>query len=90
MKRTWDNSSPELFKFLKLDSKWLICVLSFAVVGQDAGDTGAEFDRVFVQELRDLRVFVNDKDTVDEHKRSVKLNAHFSLQQNIYRNVFQR
>ena len=41
------------------------------IIGQDAGDTGAEFDRVFLQELRDLRIFVNDKDTVDEHKRFV-------------------
>lgn len=39
--------------------------------GQDAGDTGAEFDRVFLQELRDLRIFVNDKETVDEHKSLV-------------------
>lgn len=35
----------------------------------DVGDTGAEFDRVFLQELRDLKVFVNDKDIVEEHKR---------------------
>ena len=38
-------------------------------VAADVGDTGAEFDRVFLQELRDLKVFVNDKDIVDEHKR---------------------
>lgn len=37
----------------------------------DVGDTGAEFDRVFLQELRDLKVFVNDKDIVDEHKSLV-------------------
>lgn len=41
------------------------------IIGQDIGDNSAEFDRAFLQELRDLRVFVNDKDTVDEHKRSV-------------------
>ena len=45
----------------------LITIISFAVT--DVGDTGAEFDRVFLQELRDLKVFVNDKDIVEEHKR---------------------
>ena len=37
----------------------------------DVGDTGAEFDRGFLQELRDLKVFVNDKEIVDEHRRFV-------------------
>ena len=45
----------------------LITIISFAVT--DVGDTGAEFDRVFLQELRDLKVFVNDRDIVEEHKR---------------------
>ena len=44
-------------------------LLLFFFVAADVGDTGAEFDRVFLQELRDLKVFVNDKDIVDEHKR---------------------
>ena len=35
----------------------------------DVGDTGAEFDRVFLQELRDLKLFVNDREIVEEHKR---------------------
>ena len=35
----------------------------------DVGDTGAEFDRVFLQELRDLKVFVNDREIVEEHRR---------------------
>lgn len=38
----------------------------------DVGDTGAEFDRGFLQELRDLKVFVNDKEIVDEHRRFVR------------------
>ncbi|XP_027050164.1 acidic fibroblast growth factor intracellular-binding protein-like [Pocillopora damicornis] len=37
----------------------------------DVGDTGAEFDRGFLQELRDLKVFVNDKEIVDEHRSLV-------------------
>lgn len=37
----------------------------------DVGDTGAEFDRVFLQELRDLKVFVNDREIVEEHKSLV-------------------
>ena len=45
----------------------LIKIILFAVT--DVGDTGAEFDRVFLQELRDLKVFVNDRDIVEEHKR---------------------
>lgn len=45
----------------------LITIIPFAVT--DVGDTGAEFDRVFLQELRDLKVFVNDRDIVEEHKR---------------------
>ena len=40
-------------------------------VDADVGDTGAEFDRVFLQELRDLKMFVNDRDTVEEQKRFV-------------------
>ena len=43
--------------------------ITLLFVAADVGDTGAEFDRVFLQELRDLKVFVNDKDIVDEHKR---------------------
>ena len=38
-------------------------------VAADVGDTGAEFDRVFLQELRDLKVFVNDREIVEEHRR---------------------
>lgn len=45
----------------------LIMIILFTAA--DVGDTGAEFDRVFLQELRDLKVFVNDKDIVEEHKR---------------------
>ena len=41
----------------------------FFFVAADVGDTGAEFDRVFLQELRDLKVFVNDREIVEEHKR---------------------
>lgn len=37
----------------------------------DVGDTGAEFDRVFLQELRDLKVFVNDREIVEEHRSLV-------------------
>lgn len=37
----------------------------------DVGDTGAEFDRGFLQELRDLKVFVNDREIVEEHKSLV-------------------
>lgn len=41
-------------------------------VAADVGDTGAEFDRVFLQELRDLKVFVNDREIVEEHRRFLK------------------
>lgn len=41
------------------------------------GDTGAEFDRVFLQELRDLKVFVNDREIVEEHRRFLKTNFAF-------------
>ncbi|XP_031567326.1 acidic fibroblast growth factor intracellular-binding protein B-like [Actinia tenebrosa] len=39
--------------------------------GQDVGETGVEFDRSFLQDLRDLKVFVNDKDIVEEHRSLV-------------------
>ncbi|XP_048586124.1 acidic fibroblast growth factor intracellular-binding protein-like isoform X2 [Nematostella vectensis] len=39
--------------------------------GQDMGETGAEFDRTFLQDLRDLRVFVTDREIVEEHKKLV-------------------
>ena len=41
-------------------------------VAADVGDTGAEFDRVFLQELRDLKMFVNDREIVEEHRRFLK------------------
>ena len=46
-------------------------MLCFFFVAADVGDTGAEFDRVFLQELRDLKVFVNDREIVEEHKRFI-------------------
>lgn len=51
-----------------------ICVILFifSFVAADVGDTGADFDRVFLQELRDLKVFVNDREIVEEHKRFLK------------------
>lgn len=51
----------------------ILCIITIIMIilftAADVGDTGAEFDRVFLQELRDLKVFVNDKDIVEEHKR---------------------
>ena len=41
-------------------------------VAADVGDTGAEFDRVFLQELRDLKVFVNDREIAEEHRRCLE------------------
>lgn len=49
---------------------WTIASVEESTV-TDVGDTGAEFDRVFLQELRDLKVFVNDRDIVEEHKSLV-------------------
>ena len=53
----------QLHNFLKL-AVFVPCFLAAEV-----GDTGAEFDRVFLQELRDLKVFVNDREIAEEHKR---------------------
>ncbi|XP_028513890.1 acidic fibroblast growth factor intracellular-binding protein B isoform X2 [Exaiptasia diaphana] len=39
--------------------------------GQDVGETGAEFDRTFLQDLRDLKVFINDKEIAEEHRNLV-------------------
>ncbi|KAK3745518.1 hypothetical protein QZH41_009915 [Actinostola sp. cb2023] len=40
--------------------------------GQDIGETGAEFDRTFLQDLRDLKVFVSEKEIVEEHRSLVR------------------
>ena len=62
------TTGQDFFRVLMLKQSAANTVTSFFVAA-DVGDTGAEFDRVFLQELRDLKVFVNDKDIVDEHKR---------------------
>ena len=62
------TTGQDCFRVLMLKQSASNTVTSFFVAA-DVGDTGAEFDRVFLQELRDLKVFVNDKDIVDEHKR---------------------
>ena len=51
----------------------------YFTVAADVGDTGAEFDRVFLQELRDLKVFVNDREIVEEHRRFIQKYIFFKI-----------
>ena len=74
------SASAGLTGYEIVQESCLGCVViscSFFSVAADVGDTGAEFDRVFLQELRDLKVFVNDREIVEEHRRFLKTNFAF-------------